>query len=65
MGLNISAGIDAYHRIYEETDTNYYGYEATGGQLRAGIPLTEDLSATIFAGLERKVIRDNKIQAGP
>lgn len=60
MGLNISAGVDAYHRINEETDKNFYGYEATGGQLRAGIPLTEDLSATIFAGLERKVIRDNK-----
>jgi outer membrane protein insertion porin family len=59
MGLNISAGVDVYHRINDETATNFYGYEATGGQLRAGIPLTQDISATVFAGLERKVIDDD------
>lgn len=59
MGLNVSTGIDVYHRINDETSSNYYGYQATGGQLRAGIPITRDLSATLFAGLERKVIDDN------
>ncbi len=58
MGLKVSAGIDAYHRINEETTSTFYGSQATGGQLRAGIPLTSDLSSTVFAGLERKIITD-------
>ncbi|MFC3705821.1 outer membrane protein assembly factor BamA [Devosia honganensis] len=60
MGTKISAGIDVYHRIYDETSTNFYGYDATGGQLRFGVPLTSALSSTLFAGYERKTIRDNK-----
>lgn len=58
MGLNVSTGVDVYHRISEETAASFYGSESTGGQLRAGIPLTRDLSATVFAGMERKVIKD-------
>jgi outer membrane protein insertion porin family len=58
MGLKISAGVDAYHRIVDENDNSTYGYTATGGQLRMGIPLTEDLSATVFAGGEHKVVVD-------
>ncbi|WP_375450961.1 outer membrane protein assembly factor BamA [uncultured Devosia sp.] len=58
MGLKVSAGVDAYHRITDESETNFYGSESTGGQLRFGVPLTRDLSATIFAGGERKVIVD-------
>src|SRR5690606_20034260 len=60
MGLKVSAGVDAYHRIYDETDSNFYGYEATGGQFRLGVPLTSALSGTVFVGLERKVIADHK-----
>ncbi|WP_224702580.1 outer membrane protein assembly factor BamA [Devosia aquimaris] len=60
MGLKVSAGVDAYHRISEETTSSYYGSQATGGQLRAGIPLTSDLSATVFGGVERKLITDTK-----
>jgi len=59
MGLKVSAGVDAYHRISEETTTTFYGSQATGGQFRLGIPLTSDLSATVFAGGEHKVIKDN------
>jgi outer membrane protein insertion porin family len=58
MGLKISAGVDAYHRISNETDTSFYGSQSTGGQLRFGVPITRDLSATVFAGGERKVIAD-------
>jgi outer membrane protein insertion porin family len=60
MGLKVSAGIDAYHRINEETTSSFYGSQATGGALRAGIPLTSDLSATLFVGGEHKVISDTK-----
>ncbi|SFC09434.1 Beta-barrel assembly machine subunit BamA [Devosia psychrophila] len=58
MGLKVSAGVDAYHRISDETSSSVYGSQATGGQVRAGIPLTDDLSATLFAGGERKIIID-------
>ncbi|MDB5537965.1 MAG: bamA [Devosia sp.] len=60
MGLKVSAGVDAYHRISDESDTNFYGSQSTGGQLRFGVPITRDLSATVFAGGERKVIVDEE-----
>lgn len=59
MGLRISAGVDVYHRINRETMNNYYGSTATGGQLRVGVPLTDDLTATVFTGFEHRVITDN------
>lgn len=58
MGLKVSAGVDVYHRINEETSSSFYGSEATGGQFRVGIPLTDTLSSSIFVGGERKVITD-------
>jgi outer membrane protein assembly complex, YaeT protein len=59
MGLNVSAGIDAYRRIYDETSTSFYGSEVTGGQVRFGVPLTSALNANVFAGYEYKLIKDN------
>jgi outer membrane protein insertion porin family len=58
MGLKVSAGVDVYHRISEESAASFYGSESTGGQFRVGIPLTSDLSGTVFAGMERKIIID-------
>ena len=58
MGLKVSAGVDAYHRISDETSSAYYGSQSTGGQLRFGVPITDDLSSTIFVGAERKVVSD-------
>lgn len=58
MGLKISAGIDVYNRIVNETAAAFYGTTTTGGQLRLGLPITRDLSAQVFAGYERKVIAD-------
>jgi len=61
MGLKVSAGVDAYHRVVAEptsSTSTYYGYTSTGGQLRFGVPITRDLSATIFTGVEHKVFAD-------
>jgi len=58
MGLNVSAGIDVYHRINDENSYNYYGSTATGGQVRFGVPITADLSSTVFVGGEHKVVAD-------
>jgi outer membrane protein insertion porin family len=59
MGLKMSAGLDAYHRITDETSANVFGQTTTGGQLRFGLPLTRDVKASLFAGLDRTVIDDN------
>jgi outer membrane protein insertion porin family len=58
MGLKVATGIDVYHRINDENSSTIYGSQATGGQLRAGIPLTSNLSTNVFVGMERKVIKD-------
>src|SRR5690606_18413633 len=59
MGLKISSGIDVYHRINDETASNYYGSTATGGQLRIGLPGTRDVSVGFFGGFEQKTFEDN------
>lgn len=58
MGLKVSAGFDAYHRISDESTTTFYGSQSTGGQVRFGVPITSALSASLFGGYERKVIKD-------
>ena len=60
MGLKVSAGFDAYHRISDETTTTFYGSQATGGQIRFGVPITSALTASVFGGYERRVIADVK-----
>ena len=60
MGLRVSSGIDVYHRITSETDSNTYGTTATGGQLRFGVPITSDLNGSVFVGLEQKSIQDEE-----
>ncbi len=63
MGLKVATGVDVYHRINDENSNTVYGSQATGGQLRAGIPLTSDLSVSLFTGMERKVIKDTDAPA--
>jgi outer membrane protein insertion porin family len=58
MGLRLSSGIDLYHNITDETSTNIYGTTTTGAQLRLGLPLTRDVNATFFAGVEQTDITD-------
>jgi outer membrane protein insertion porin family len=58
-GLNLSAGIDIYRHATQESNTAIYGTTSTGGQLRLGLPLTRDLRATIFAGLDQTVVTDS------
>ncbi|MBK8082922.1 MAG: outer membrane protein assembly factor BamA [Devosia sp.] len=58
MGLRMSSGVDVYHRIVAETDSNIYGTTSTGGQLRFGLPVTRDINASVFLGAETKTIED-------
>lgn len=58
MGLDISAGFDIYQRIQSETLTNFYGSTATGGQVRVGVPVMDDLRVTLLAGGEHRSFAD-------
>ncbi len=58
MGLKMSAGVDAYHTITDETSSNIYGTTSTGAQFRFGLPVTRDVSAQLFTGLDETVIAD-------
>ena len=58
MGSRVSAGVDAYHRISDENSNSFYGTQATGGQLRFGIPITSALSSSVFFGGEHKIVKD-------
>ena len=64
MGLNVSAGVDAYRRINDETDASFYGTETTGGQVRVGVPVTSTLRANLFAGYEYKLVNDGDVDEG-
>jgi outer membrane protein insertion porin family len=61
MGLKIATGFDVYHRIEDESVVNFYGLTTTGGQLRAGLPLTRAITANVFAGVERKLVEDDGV----
>ncbi len=58
MGLKISAGIDLYKKITEETASSFYGSDATGGQFNFGMPITNELSTSVFVGFETKTFFD-------
>ena len=60
LGLDISAGVDFYHRIIDEKNAAYYGSVTTGGQVRFGVPIVENVSASFFTGLEHKTITDQE-----
>lgn len=58
MGLDISTGFDLYRRIDDETDARFIGSDAIGGQVRFGVPLTNELESSVFAGYENRTFID-------
>ncbi len=58
VGLKMSAGVDLYNHVTDETATNFYGTTVTGGQLRFGLPVTRDVTAQVFAGADQTVLAD-------
>lgn len=63
MGMKIATGFDVYKRVQNETTSSFYGTDTTGGQLRLGVPITNELSTTIFAGAENVVFADTAAPA--
>jgi outer membrane protein insertion porin family len=44
LGRRISAGVNVYRRINQETTFRHYDYNTTGGGLTFGFPITEDFT---------------------
>ena len=47
LGYQISAGFDAYQTVSKATSARPFGSETTGGGIRIGLPLTDNLNATL------------------
>jgi len=58
MGLKLSSGIDLYRRVNDETTDDIYGTYSTGGQLTFGLPVTHDVRASVFVGIDNTIIND-------
>ncbi|WMT88701.1 outer membrane protein assembly factor BamA [Pelagibacterium sp. 26DY04] len=65
MGLQVSAGIDLYRRVTDEGNNFTYGTATTGGQLRFGLPIIEDLTLTTRLGIEQVEFTDDESPLAP
>ncbi|MCB1517519.1 MAG: outer membrane protein assembly factor BamA [Hyphomicrobiaceae bacterium] len=58
MGSKVSAGIDVSRAITDESSSAFYGSDVISGQIRIGIPLTDELTLTPFFGLQQSTYAD-------
>ena len=58
LDRNLSAGFDLYHKEVDMTDTSGFKQRKTGGQVRLGFPLAENLWMQTSYGLSRDQIYD-------
>ena len=58
LGRRMAAGFDVFHETFEDNDTREYDYERTGGTIRFGLPITNDLSFNPYYTIESKEISD-------
>ena len=58
LDRNLSAGFDLYHKELDMTDQSGFKQRKSGGQIRLGFPLAENLWAQTYYGLSRDEIYD-------
>jgi len=58
MGLKVAAGLDVYRHQTNETTDDIYGTTSTGGQVRLGLPVTRDVTASLFTGVDQTLVTD-------
>ena len=56
LDRNLSAGFDLYHKEIDQTSESGFKQRKSGGQLRLGFPIAENLWAQTFYGLSRDQI---------
>nr|WP_321444452.1 outer membrane protein assembly factor BamA [uncultured Cohaesibacter sp.] len=54
LGRRMSAGFDLFRETYEDNATRDYDYQRTGGTIRFGLPITNDLSFNPYYTYESK-----------
>ncbi|MCF3935634.1 outer membrane protein assembly factor BamA [Acuticoccus sp. M5D2P5] len=64
FGRRISGGFDLYTRLSEESDTQAYDMNETGGTLRLGLPITEQTSIQVFYNLFTRNVNVNEGDCG-
>jgi outer membrane protein insertion porin family len=70
LGYRVAAGVDLFSRFSEASDTGRYDTRTTGGTLRFGVPITEQLSVSARYSLYQQDIdiplrfRDNNAANG-
>jgi outer membrane protein insertion porin family len=47
LGYRLAAGIDLFHKFSDQTQFSRYENRVTGGQLRLGVPVTEEFGVTL------------------
>lgn len=65
MGLRVSAGVDLYRRVTQEGNNFTYGTETTGGRLRFGLPVVDNVTLSTRVGLEQVTFTDSDAPAAP
>lgn len=58
LDRNLSAGFDAYHKEIDYSNESSYKNKKTGGAIRFGFPLSEDLRLTTFYQFTRDEVYD-------
>ena len=65
LGRRMSAGFDVFRESFEDNNTRNYDYERTGGTIRFGLPITNDLSFNPYYTFEVKEISDYDLYNDP
>jgi outer membrane protein insertion porin family len=47
LGYRLAAGFDLFHKFSDQTQFSRYENRVTGGQLRLGLPFTEEFGVTL------------------
>jgi outer membrane protein insertion porin family len=59
LDRNLSAGFDLFHKEIDQTEQSGFSTRKSGGQLRLGFPLAQDLWMTTSYGFDRNDIYDD------
>lgn len=64
LGRRVSAGFDIYQRDFGKTDFRSYDYTQTGGGVKFGLPITENLRVVVGNNIEQQDIKVNGYTPG-
>ena len=63
LGRRLPFGFDVYRRTSTASATRPYGEASTGGQVRIGLPITDNLSTLVAYRVQQQIITDTTLPA--